>query len=218
MPIQHNEKQVLRIENITVNVEINNENNLAESYFLIIFDVLLLIAAVFITVSLIYNTVKLGISPMPSSKNATKAMMKLVDETGTGAIIDLGSGWGNFVIPMARRNPQRQIIGYELSLLPWLSSTLLKKVFGLKNLTLYRQNFLNANLPTAAVLVCYLYPMAMDRIKRKLMLEQPKIDFLISNNFALPSCQAIKVIPLDDFYKSPIYFYKIDQRELEPHH
>ena len=139
-------------------------------------------------------------------------MMKLVDETGPGAIVDLGSGWGSFVIRMAKRNPQRQIVGYELSLLPWLTSTLLKKVLRLNNLTLYRENFYNANLSSASVLVCYLYPEAMIRIKNKLLLEQPKVGFLISNNFALPSWQSYKVVRLDDFYKSPIFLYKISDR------
>jgi hypothetical protein len=59
------------------------------------------------------------------------------------------------------------------------------------------------------VLVCYLYPEAMEKIKNKLLLEQPKVDFLISNNFALPSWQSYKVVTIDDFYKSPIYLYKI---------
>lgn len=146
---------------------------------------------------------------MPSSSKAYNTMMELVDETGTGSIVDLGSGWGNFVIRIAKRNPQRQVIGYELSLLPWLTSTLLKKVLRLKNLTLHRQNFYNVNLTGASVLVCYLYPEAMNRIKNKLLLEQPEVNFLISNNFALPSWQSVKVIPLNDFYKSPIYLYKI---------
>lgn len=176
---------------------------------MIIFDILLLVTAALITISLIYSTVKLGISPMPSSNKAYNTMMELVDMTGTGTIIDLGSGWGNFVIRIARKNQQRQVIGYELSLLPWLTSTLLKKSLGLQNLTLYRQNFYNVNLPDASVLVCYLYPEAMEKIKSKLLLEQPNIDFLISNNFALPSWQSYKVIPIDDFYKSPIYLYKI---------
>jgi tRNA G46 methylase TrmB len=64
---------------------------------------------------------------MPSSSKAYNTMMKLVDETGSGSIIDLGSGWGNFVIRIAKKNPHRQVIGYELSLLPWITSTLLKK-------------------------------------------------------------------------------------------
>jgi hypothetical protein len=151
----------------------------------------------------------LGISPMPSSSKAYNTMMKLVDETGVGPVIDLGSGWGSFVIRLAKRSPQRQIVGYELSILPWLTSSLLKKILGLKNLTLHRKNFYNVNLPAASVLVCYLYPEAMDKIKNKLLLEQPNVGFLISNNFALPSWKALKVVPLDDFYKSPIYLYKI---------
>lgn len=175
---------------------------------------MLLIAIVLFTVSLIYSTIKLGISPMPSSNKAYSAMMKLVDETGSGPIIDLGSGWGNFVIRIAKKNPQREIIGYELSLLPWLISRLLKKVLSIKNLTLHRQNFYNVNLPDASVLVCYLYPDAMDRIKDKLLLDQPAVDFLISNNFALPSWQPYKVVKLDDFYKSPIYLYKIGKNEF----
>ncbi len=180
-----------------------------------IFDILLLIVAVLITVPLIYSTVTLGISPMPSSSKAYNVMMKLANETGTGPIIDLGSGWGNFVIRIAKRNPQRQIIGYELSILPWFISSLLKKVLGLKNLTLYRQNFYKAELPASSVLVCYLYPEAMVKIKDKLLLGQAKVDFLISNNFALPLWQPDKIITLDDFYSSPIYLYKIRKATLE---
>lgn len=170
-----------------------------------------------ICVSLIYSTLALGISPMPSSKKAVIAMLKLIDETGTGPIIDLGSGWGNFVIRLAKRKPQRQVIGYELSFLPWFTSILLKKIFRLKNLTLHRQSFYSVKLPKASVLVCYLYPEAMNKIQHNLTLTQPNVYFLISHNFALPSWQADKVIQLDDFYRSPIYLYKtVNSNQINP--
>ncbi len=140
-------------------------------------------------------------------------MMALADEAGTGPIIDLGSGWGNFVIRIAKRNPNRQIIGYELSFLPWFTSILLKNLLGLNNLTLHRKDFYNTNLPAASVLVCYLYPEAMNRINNKLRLKEIKGDFLISNNFALPSRRPCKVIPLEDFYKSPVYLYEIHEED-----
>ena len=146
---------------------------------------------------------------MPSSNKAYSTMMQLADETGSGPVIDLGSGWGHFVIRIAKKNPQRQIVGYELSLLPWFTSIVFKKILGLKNLTLHRQNFYKVNLSEASVLVCYLYPEAMNRIQEKLLLEQPQVDFLISNNFALPSWKSYKAVQLDDFYKSPIYLYKL---------
>ncbi len=140
-------------------------------------------------------------------------MMQLVDETGTGNIVDLGSGWGNFVIRIAKQYPQRQIIGYELSFLPWLMSTFLKKVLGLKNLTLHRQNFYQADLSKTSVLVCYLFPEAMNKISTKLQVEQSSVRFVISNNFALPAWQPFKKIQLNDFYKSPVYLYKISKAD-----
>jgi len=147
---------------------------------------------------------------MPSSRKAYTTMSRLVDETGTGAIIDLGSGWGTFVIRIAKRHPQRQVIGYELSLLPWLISVLVKKILDLKNLTLYRADFYQVRLPPAAVLVCYLFPAAMYDIEHKLLLDQAKVDFILSNNFALPSSKPYKVLWLNDFFKSPIYLYRIN--------
>lgn len=169
----------------------------------------------FVTSTVIYSTVKLGISPMPSSHKAYLAMMQLADETGTGTIIDMGSGWGNFVIPIAKKYPQRQIVGYELSYLPWLTSTLLKKLLGLKNLTLYRQNFYKADLSKASVLVCYLFPEAMDKISKKLRLDQASVNFVISNNFVLPLWQHSKVIRINDFYKSPVYLYDMSNSEYK---
>ncbi len=178
-----------------------------EAFLMLFFGLIVLL----ITVSIIYNTVKLGISPMPSSKKAYIAMMQLADDTGSGTIIDLGSGWGNFVIGIAKKFPHRKIVGYELSYLPWLTSSLLKKAYGLKNLTLYRQNFYQADLSEASVLVCYLFPEAMIKISNKLQLEQSNIQFLISNNFALPKSEPLKKIQLNDFYNSPVYLYKMSE-------
>ncbi len=164
---------------------------------------------VIVAISIVYSTISLGISPMPSSNKAYLAMMQLADETGTGTIVDMGSGWGNFVIRIAKRYPQRQIVGYELSYLPWLTSTLIKKAFALNNLTLHRQNFYQADFSNVSVLICYLFPEAMAKISEKLRREKSGVNFLISNNFALPSWQPSKTIQLNDFYKSPVYFYKI---------
>lgn len=147
---------------------------------------------------------------MPSSKIARKKMTQLVNETGTGPVFDLGSGWGHLVVPLALKYPQRKIVGYELSVVPWLTVILIKKILGLRNLSLYRENFLQADLSQASVLVCYLYPDAMDAISKKLTLEENNTQFLISNNFALASRQPEKTVQLDDFYQSPIYLYRIN--------
>ena len=159
--------------------------------------------------SIILSTLKIGISPMPSSKKAYQAILTLLDETGVGPIYDLGSGWGNLVIRLAKKYPGRQVIAYELSFFPWLITKIFKRIFGLSNLTLYREDFLKADLSNASVVICYLFPTAMAEIKNKLINGNSKPDFIISNSFSLPSYQASKVIQLTDFYKSPVYLYCI---------
>ena len=174
-----------------------------------VFDITLIIIAALTAAIIIHSTVTLGISPMPSSKKACLGMMQLTEQTGKGNIVDLGSGWGNIVIRIARKYPNRKVAGYELSILPWFVSILLKKIFCLNNLTIYRQDYNLANLSNTSVLVCYLYPQAMIALENKLRTQELAIDFVISNNFSLPSYQAQTLLKLDDIYNSPIYLYKI---------
>ncbi|MGK0441275.1 MAG: 16S rRNA A1518/A1519 N6-dimethyltransferase RsmA/KsgA/DIM1 with predicted DNA glycosylase [Pseudohongiellaceae bacterium] len=155
-----------------------------------------------------------GISPMPSSKKARQAMMHLVETAGAGTesgpIVDLGSGWGSLIIRLAVKYPSRQVVGYELSIMPWFVAMLVSKLLGLKNLTVYRQDFLKADLSAASVIVCYLFPAGMAALDAKLAEQKTTIRYLISNNFALPSLSAEKTLNLDDFYQSPIYCYRIN--------
>ena len=146
---------------------------------------------------------------MPSSGLAYKAIIGWLDNSSSKTIIDLGSGWGNVVIRLARHYPNRHIIGYELSFLPWLTSLILKKTLGLSNLTLHRKNFYHARLPKNSILICYLFPQAMQKINDKLRQETLSVNMLISNNFALPSWQADKTVRINDFYRSYIYCYQL---------
>jgi 16S rRNA A1518/A1519 N6-dimethyltransferase RsmA/KsgA/DIM1 with predicted DNA glycosylase/AP lyase activity len=146
---------------------------------------------------------------MPSSGLAYKAIIEWLDNSTAKTIIDLGSGWGNIVIRLAKDYPNRQVVGYELSFLPWLTSLILKKSLGLSNLTIYRKNFYQARFPTNSILICYLFPQAMQQINDKLRREKSSINMLISNNFALPSWQADKTVRINDFYRSYIYCYQL---------
>ena len=175
------------------------------------FEIIITVVTMFTVVSIVWSTLISGISPMPSSKKAQQAMLQLIDETGTetGPIFELGSGWGNLLIPLAKKYAQRKIIGYELSIVPLLTTMILKKLLGLKNIQLYRKNFLHANLSSASVILCYLYPKGKIDLDRKINTPSGRLDYLISNNFSLPSHQPIKKIELNDLYKSPVYLYRL---------
>jgi predicted RNA methylase len=152
---------------------------------------------------------------MPSSKKARQAMLKLICETRTktGPIFELGSGWGSLLIPLAKQYPQRKIIGYELSIMPWLTTVILKNLLGLNNIHVYRKNFLHSDLTSASVILCYLFPKGMKELDRKIKWQGGQLEYLISNNFALPSHQPIKTIQLNDLYQSPVYLYQFTKQK-----
>ena len=128
--------------------------------------------------------------------------------TDDGAIFELGSGWGNLLIPLAKKYPLREIVGYELSPVPWLTCVIIKKILALKNLQVHRKNFLTEDLSRASVILCYLFPGGMEVLESKLNTGDGKLEYLISNNFALPSYKPSKTIQINDFYKSPVYLYE----------
>lgn len=157
-----------------------------------------------ILISVGRHTFVLGISPMPSSPRAIRELILLV-KSADSPIVELGSGWGILSYKLARAFPERQVIGYELSPVPYLFSVLIKYFFTLTNLKLVRANFLHQKIPVGAILVCYLYPGGMSEVEKKL--EEYKSSSLISNTFALPNKKADKIIRLEDIYKTPIYLY-----------
>ncbi|RXJ71963.1 SAM-dependent methyltransferase [Veronia nyctiphanis] len=188
---------------------------------MLIIEALLLLTVFFFVASIAWSTIRVGISPMPSSQKAIKEMLQLTESTGDGPIYDLGSGWGTIVVRLARKYPQRQIVGYEISLLPYLVSLFLKKLFHIDNLTLYRQDFTHANLSAASVVVCYLFPGGMEKLTaiidiaqdRETSSDNAKLkcrpDFIISNSFAFPSLQPEQEICLEDMYRLPVYRYQL---------
>ncbi len=170
---------------------------------IVLFFLVLLIA-----LSIVWSTLKTGISPMMSSSKARQAMIAQISMNEKDVLIDLGSGWGTLVIAVAKNYPNKHVIGYELSWFPWLVSMLFKYRLGLDNLTLYRKDFKNADLSSAATLLCYLFPEGMQALEDKLKHDvvNNKIT-IVSNTFALPSYKPTNVIKLKDFYQTPIYVY-----------
>jgi hypothetical protein len=171
------------------------------------FSLILLVIVILIVLSIVWSTLKTGISPMMSSSKACKTMLAEIDTHEKGPLIDLGSGWGTLVIAVAQKYPNQQVIGYELSWFPWLVSKILKHSLRLDNLTLFRKDFKNADLSNASTLVCYLFPEGMVALQEKLVDEVFNKVTIVSNTFALPLCQPTRVIRLRDFYQTPIYVY-----------
>ena len=173
------------------------------------FAPLILGLLVLATASIVIMTVRLGISPQPSSTKARNALLELAPENIGGSIAELGSGWGGLAFALAKRYPQTQVHAYELSFVPYLFSQLRLKVQGPNNLHFMRQDFLAADLSQNTLLVTYLFPGGMDRIAEQLVPKLQQETILLSNTFALPGYTPEEKVILPDFYRTPVYRYDL---------
>ncbi len=158
--------------------------------------------------SVVWTTLRVGISPMPSSTRAIKAMIDLIPEDTSGPIIELGSGWGTLSLAIAKRRSDLKIIGYELSPIPWAWSRLVARIK--RGATHLRRDFFTEDLSAATVVLCYLYPGAMSRISESPDLFSPGC-VIISNTFRVPGWEPDAVIELGDLYSTQVYRYVVGQ-------
>ena len=59
--------------------------------------------------SVVYYGIRLGITPMPSSRKAIATFIALIPDKTDGKIVDLGSGWGSLAYPIAKRFPDAEV-------------------------------------------------------------------------------------------------------------
>ena len=167
------------------------------------------ISLLFVALSIVVYTAITGISPAPSSRKATRKILDAIPADIEGKIVDLGSGWGTLVFPLARAFPSSEVIGYELSPAPWLFSRLWASLSPRNNLQLHRKNFFNERLTDASVIVCFLHPSAMTRLGPKLEKELRPGTLIITNTFGVPSWTPEQVHHLRGILSKTIYVYKV---------
>ena len=169
---------------------------------------LLFLALLFAAVCLVVIwTIKTGISPMPTSGKAKALLLAAIPKNHSGKIVELGSGWGTLLFPLAKKHPLSTIVGYELSPIPYWFSKLRHCFQPLSNIKIYRKDFFQIPLNEASIVVCYLFPGAMERLKNKFDRELVSETLVISNTFAVPGWNPTKVLELNDIYHTKIYIY-----------
>ena len=169
-------------------------------------------SALIVMLSILVGVVRTGISPMPSSQRAVQQILQFVVPPHPGPLYELGAAWGSLAIPLARAYPDRRIIAYELSTIPWLFLWLRVRIARLHNIEVLRRNFFRDDLGQAAVVVCYLYPGSMVRLSTKLQSELSPGTVVVSNTFSLPGWVPDQQAQLKDLYGTTVYRF-ITQKE-----
>lgn len=161
--------------------------------------------------SLVYFTLRTGISPMPSNRLQRQAVLAAAGEPA-GPIYELGAGWGSLAFALADRFPQAPVVAFELSWLPFAVMRLRQALRPRQNLTLRRADFLKVPLGEAQLLVCYLFRGGMEALKLKLEREAAAGAQLISHTFAVHGWTPVSERALPDFYRTHVFVYRLQRR------
>jgi SAM-dependent methyltransferase len=155
--------------------------------------------------SIVYVTWKNGISPMPASAPVRRRVAAEINRMArNGTIVEAGSGWGTLALYLARYCPDMKLIGIENSPVPlWVSRLAARG----KNVTFSRENIYSFSYDPADIIVCYLYPGAMERLAPVFERQLARGGRLISVCFAWPDRKPERVVTCDDLYHTKVYVY-----------
>lgn len=173
-------------------------------------DFIVLAAALAAVAAIAVFAVVLQSPPAPTSPKVRAAVLSAMpDDFPDGPIYELGSGWGGLAWALAARYPDRQVVGIELSPLPWLFARLRLMLKPAANLSFRRANLHRVPLTGAGAVVCYLQGGTMARLGAKLAAGLAPDSLVVAITFAVPGWIPAALIRADDMYKSPIYLYRI---------
>ncbi len=118
-------------------------------------------------------------------------------------VMDLGSGYGTLLLPLARQFPNHRFVGYEWGWTGYLVSRV--RGAGLRNLTFYRRDLFTADISNADVIILFLMRFLMPRLKQKCHAEAKKTAVIYARRFKFPDIRPTREITLPD--KDTIYIY-----------
>jgi hypothetical protein len=176
---------------------------------------ILIVFLLIATISIFICTLRNGISPMPTSARVREKFLENIPLETSGLVYELGSAWGTLAFPIARAFPLCHIQAFENSYFPYLFSLLRKKMFPMNNLDFSYKDFFSISLSDANLIICYLYPGAMEKLQVKMETELKQGCVVLSHTFAIPTWKPQRVYEVDDLYGTKIYLYRFEHAEKE---
>jgi SAM-dependent methyltransferase len=120
--------------------------------------------------------------------------------------LDLGSGTGSLLCPLARLRPDCRFDGVEAAPGPWLLSRL--RGHSQHNLRFARGDFLACPWSQYDVVYAFLSPVPMAEVWAKAARELPPGGLLISNSFPVPDRAPARVVNVGDARATTLYLYR----------
>lgn len=141
-----------------------------------------------------------------SGHAAVSATHALLPSDRAACMLDLGSGVGSLLLPLARRRPECRFIGIESAPGPFLVSRV--RAARQPNLAFERGDFFARSWAGYDLVYAFLSPVPMPAVWDKAQREMRAGSVLVSNSFPIPGVAAERIIALDDGSGASLYVYR----------
>lgn len=121
-------------------------------------------------------------------------------------VVDLGSGWGTLLLPLAKKFPNHCFVGVERALTPFYVSKF--RARQLSNLEFVRQDFFTYDLSDANVVMMFLIGFMMPKVTEKCLNELPNGATVLAVRFPLTGIEAETVVKLGTSLET-YYLYRV---------
>lgn len=142
------------------------------------------VAAMFFSL-LFWSTYRTQVPYYPSSKRLIRPIGELLEEFESPRLIDVGSGFGGLLFDLSECMPNAELQGVEIAPLPYWISVLRGKL-SRSNVKFVFGAYEALNFAEFDVVFCYLSPVAMPFIWRKVLAEMRPGTILLSYEFIVP--------------------------------
>jgi hypothetical protein len=162
-----------------------------------------------IVIGAIYSPALLNRVPYyPTPRPAYAVILAELPTDRPFEFVDIGCGFGDLILFLARHRPNGKFVGIELGPLPCLIAKLKSIIQSAPNVTVKWRNMWRFSLSQSDFVYTFLSPAAMDEIWHKAADEMPANSTFITNTFPVPS-PAHEEIAVRDERASRIYIHKI---------
>lgn len=159
-----------------------------------------------IVLLLVYRGALSGQVPLYLSNRETVAALgELLEARGPCRFLDLGSGVGSTVVPLADTLPEHHFTGVENAPLTWLAGRLLG--LGRPNLVCRWADLWQVDLGEYDVVYAFLSPAPMPGLWEKVEREMRPGSLFVSNSFPVPGVVPGQVVDVPCTPARPLYCY-----------
>lgn len=145
--------------------------------------------------------------PLFLSNPATAAAVAaLLPRERPARLLDLGSGTGSLLRPLARLRPDCSLEGIESAPAPYLLSALLAR--RQPNIAVARGDFFQIPWTDYDLVYAFLSPVPMDAVWRKARAELRPGALLVSNSFPVEDAEPEQIVDVTDRRRTRLYCYQ----------